>query len=806
MLKKCVVGLLSASITLLVSMPSALPAVSQSPDRLLVVDCLLPAKVRKLGGSMTYLAPRRAVKSIASECDLRGGEYVAYDRANFSTSLQVWKPQAEQGDPQAQVYVGEIFEKGLGTTPDLAQAAFWYQKAADQGYSRGLADLAYLYEKGLGVPKDPVKALNLYRQSAGISNDDLTFASEVSAAKSEAASQIEALTRQLAASNEQLESERNSLEQAKSQARDRNAALASAQREAQTLRARVADLKAAGGDTASADRAAELKRLQSQLAQNEAQIAQQQQDARALDAANAAKTAELTNRLQAATDEDRQLRAQLGDRGGDAQQARADLAAAKARMESMNAQIAELQRQLNAERSEVAGEKAKIAQQSSSRDAANGEELARLKLKLADRESRISQQQALISSVQTQRTSAEQQVERLKAQQAAAEQQQKQQVIDGEALKAQLASAQLKLLQAQQRLAEASASAADQKARITADQAQLQQRRDSASQAQQAEINRLSSALGDREAKLGEQRTRIAALEAESRSYSEEITRLKAQDAQTVALRSPNAGSVSTVTAPPPRVTPRELNLGGYYALIIGNNTYQNMPNLASAENDARALQRVLQEHYGFKTRLLINATRADILGALNEYRLSLGDKDNLLIYYAGHGELNERNLLGYWLPVNAKRDDTTEWISDRMITDQIGLMSARHILVIADSCYSGAMTRSSGLRLVAASGQTNEMKRLVKLATLPSRTVLTSGGVAPVLDGGAGANSIFARSLIDALAHNQSVLEGSGLYDQVFDPVRKAAARFKVDQSPRYSALSDAGHLNGEFLLIPVS
>jgi hypothetical protein len=805
MLKKCVVGILSASIALIVSAPSALSEVSQSPDRLLVVDCLLPAKVRRLGGSMTYLAPRRAVKSIASECDIRGGEYVAYDRANFSTSLQVWKPQADQGDPQAQVYVGEIFEKGLGTTPDYAQAAMWYQKAADQGFTRGMADLAYLYEKGLGVPKDPVKALNLYRQSAGISNDDLTFASEVSAAKAEAASQIDALTRQLAASNVELESERSALEQAQAQARQRNDALASAQREAQALRARVAELKAAGGGTGSADHAAELKRLQSELAQSEAKIAQQQQDARALETANAAKTAELTTKLQAATDEDRQLRAQLGDRGSDAVQARADLAAAKARMESMSAQIADLQRQLTTERTAVAGEKAKIAQQSSSRDAANSEELARLKLTLADREARISQQQALITSVQTQRTAAEQQVERLKAQQAAAEQQQKQQALDSEALKAQLASAQLKLLQSQQRLAEANAGAAEEKARIAADQAQLQQRRESASQTQQAEINRLTTALGDREAKLGEQRTRIAALEAESRSYSEEITRLKAQDTQTVALRSPTAGTASTYFAPP-RVTPKELNLGNYYALIIGNNTYQNMPNLASAENDARALQRVLQEHYGFKTRLLINATRADILGALNEYRLSLGDKDNLLIYYAGHGELNERNLQGYWLPVNAKRDDTTEWISDRMITDQIGLMSARHILVIADSCYSGAMTRSSGLRLVAASGQSNETKRLVKLATLPSRTVLTSGGVAPVLDGGAGANSIFARSLIDVLARNQSVLEGSGLYDQVFDPVHKAAARFKVDQSPRYSALSDAGHLNGEFLLIPVS
>jgi hypothetical protein len=103
MLKKWGLTLAACAVTALLGTPVSMPAVSQSPDRLLVVDCLLPAQVRRLGGSMTYLGPRRAVKSIASECEIRGGEYVAFDRANFSTSLQVWKPQAEQGDPQAQV-------------------------------------------------------------------------------------------------------------------------------------------------------------------------------------------------------------------------------------------------------------------------------------------------------------------------------------------------------------------------------------------------------------------------------------------------------------------------------------------------------------------------------------------------------------------------------------------------------------------------------------------------------------------------------------------------------------------------------
>ncbi|HLW23491.1 MAG TPA: caspase family protein [Steroidobacteraceae bacterium] len=797
-------ALATLSIVLVLAPPLARTGVPIAPERLLVVDCLLPAQVRRLGGSMNYLAPRRAVKAIASECEIRGGEYVAYDRANFATSLQVWKPQAEQGDAQAQVYVGEIYEKGLGTTPDYAQAAFWYQKAADQGFARGRADLAYLYEQGLGVPKDPIKALNLYRQSAGISNDELTFASEVTAAKTEAATQIAALTEQLSKSNEQLEAMRQSLEQARSEARAKSEALRGAQRKVEALRSRIEELKRAPapGNTNQG----ELERLKSELAASEARIAQQQKDAQAAQLASAARAAELDQRLQSAARQDEQLRAQLGGITIDAEQARAELAAARARIESMNAQIAQLQQQLAAVRAQVAQDEARLKQNAASNDASLQKEVDRLRQTLANSEARLAQEQTLIVLVQGQRESAEKEVERLQAQQTRAEQQQQQQKLDNEALRAQVVSVQQRLLQSQQKLGEANALVADEQSQVEVLRAQLQRRHDLETSQKQGEIQQLMAELAQREAKLIEQQARIAALEAESRAYNEEISRLKNQQVQTVSLRSPDSVPVSN--APPasaPKMSPRELNLSGYYALIIGNDKYESLPSLSSAVNDAHAVEKVLKEHYGFKTRLLVNATRADILTALNDYRQSLRERDSFLIYYAGHGELNERSLLGYWLPVNAKRDDTTEWISDRMVTDQIGLMAARHIMVIADSCYSGAMTRDSGVRLVATSGASAEVKRLTKLALLPSRTVLTSGGDAPVLDGGAGANSIFARALIDALSRNHGVLEGAALYDQVFDPVHRAAARFKVDQSPRYSALADAGHLNGEFLLIPI-
>jgi len=71
------------------------PAVSrQSTDQLNVVDCLLPAQIKKLGSNLTFLGPRRAVKTSARDCEIRGGEYVSYDRADYATALRVWLPLA----------------------------------------------------------------------------------------------------------------------------------------------------------------------------------------------------------------------------------------------------------------------------------------------------------------------------------------------------------------------------------------------------------------------------------------------------------------------------------------------------------------------------------------------------------------------------------------------------------------------------------------------------------------------------------------------------------------------------------------
>ena len=144
---------------------------------LYVVDCLLPGQLRKLGNT-TYMTPRRPIRTTANDCAIRGGEYTAWDRANYETALRVWLPMAEEGDLEAMNYVGEIFERGLGTDPNFDIARLWYERAASAGHKPAQVNLAVLYDTGRGVERDPIAAINWYRRAWGIPEDQQLISAE----------------------------------------------------------------------------------------------------------------------------------------------------------------------------------------------------------------------------------------------------------------------------------------------------------------------------------------------------------------------------------------------------------------------------------------------------------------------------------------------------------------------------------------------------------------------------------------------------------------------------------------------------
>ena len=183
-------------------------------QELQIVDCLLPGQVRVVGGR-TYLTPRRPTRTTAADCAARGGEYLAYDRADYRSALNVWLPTAEEGDSAAQTTVGEIYERGLGAEPNYEAAAEWYRRAADQGYARAQFNLGGLYEQGLGVAANRLEALEWYRRAWGLPEDSVIFQSAAAADREQLRAElerqvaerelrVEALERQVRALEEQL--------------------------------------------------------------------------------------------------------------------------------------------------------------------------------------------------------------------------------------------------------------------------------------------------------------------------------------------------------------------------------------------------------------------------------------------------------------------------------------------------------------------------------------------------------------------------------------------------------------------------
>ncbi|MFL6550334.1 MAG: caspase family protein [Povalibacter sp.] len=492
-----------------------------------IVDCLLPGQVRQLGNA-SYLTPRRPVRTTTSECSIRGGEFVAYDRADLASALRIWMETAQSGDVEAQTNVGEIYERGLGVAPDYSAAASWYQKAADKNYARALFNLGTLYEQGLGVPQDGLKALNLYRQASGIPEDSLIYTS-------------------------------------------------AAEREQDELR----------------------KQLESVISERDQQ-------------------------------------------------------------------------------------------------------LGLLQKQLRDLQDKVAKQPAA-----QQPTSDNKEVDALKKW--------------------------------------------------------------------------------------------IAQLEDEKRKSAQKLAGIP-------TTRSPQSRELPQLPAIADERTLGGLKFGRYYAVVIGNQNYQAIESLQTPKYDVQRAARILASKYGFNVQVLEDADDVQMLKALNDLNAVLKPDDNLLIYYAGHGErLNSgKSQSGYWLPVNADAPPKdTFWVPNEQITGHLSRLPAKRVLVVADSCYAGLLSTDPSYLFMNDKVSYSRDYVMYKLPKR-SRLLLTSGGDSPVLDEGGGGNSVFARAFLDELENNTGILSSPELFSRVRKRVEVAAAHNKFVQTPEFKSIKGAGHEIGDFFFVP--
>ncbi|MCK5537211.1 MAG: caspase family protein, partial [Bacteroidales bacterium] len=230
-----------------------------------------------------------------------------------------------------------------------------------------------------------------------------------------------------------------------------------------------------------------------------------------------------------------------------------------------------------------------------------------------------------------------------------------------------------------------------------------------------------------------------------------------------------------------------------YFALIIGNQSYNDnaINNLDEPVNDAQKLYNVLTQEYLFPKKNVVflkNATYEQMIDVFDNLSNKLTDNDNLLVFYAGHGWWDESKKLGYWLPVDARKNSTAFWIRNSTISDYMSSIKTKHTLLIADACFSGSIfkTRSA---FDDAEGQ--EIKPLYDL---PSKNAMTSGNLKEVPD-----QSKFMEFLVKRLKNNTKKYLPA---DELFISFRTAVMH-NSETEPQYGTIKNAGDEGGEFIFI---
>lgn len=229
-----------------------------------------------------------------------------------------------------------------------------------------------------------------------------------------------------------------------------------------------------------------------------------------------------------------------------------------------------------------------------------------------------------------------------------------------------------------------------------------------------------------------------------------------------------------------------------YHALLIGVNEYQD-PSITQLDgpiSDANKLKDILTRKYTFEDEnitFLQNPTRTEIIETFDDLQSKIGEDDNLLIFYAGHGVWDEDLKQGFWLPSDAKRTSKAAWLSNAMIRDYIGGIHTKHTLLVADACFSGGIFKTRDVFI--------ENMASLELAKLPSRKAITSGAMKTVPD-----KSVFIEYLTKRLEENERHLLPAEI---LFSSFKIAVMNNSHGQVPQFGDIKGAGDEGGDFVFL---
>jgi hypothetical protein len=230
-------------------------------------------------------------------------------------------------------------------------------------------------------------------------------------------------------------------------------------------------------------------------------------------------------------------------------------------------------------------------------------------------------------------------------------------------------------------------------------------------------------------------------------------------------------------------------------ALVVGIDSYQNLPELATAVHGAQAVARHLRDVLGFTVTELYgdDTSRESILRWFGQ--LQNDPDDRVLLYFAGHGLTQSIKNRSKGFLALAHSDGYWNSLAIDDILDEAEALQAKHVLYLLDACFGG-------LALRGRSGEFDINRAIEYLLTRTARYAITAGGEEVVDDDAAGEYSLFTHFLLQALTDVTLRVDGMlrakevGLYIE-----EKVSAHRRSRALPNHGYLQGSG--DGDFLFV---
>jgi Caspase domain len=223
------------------------------------------------------------------------------------------------------------------------------------------------------------------------------------------------------------------------------------------------------------------------------------------------------------------------------------------------------------------------------------------------------------------------------------------------------------------------------------------------------------------------------------------------------------------------------------HILLLATDKYDYWDDLVNPIDDAHTIAQVLKETYGFQVDLVEDPTVEKVWEKMREYNeKKYGPQDQLLIFFAGHGQYDESFGEGYVVAKNSLKNDLskTTYISHNRLRGVINNIPCNHILLTMDVCFGGTLDPIIARSRAAKDNEVSLNDMLIRKFSHKTRKYLTSGGKEYVSDGIPGKHSPFAEKFIESLR----TLSGDG----VLTLAELQSSLEKLKQLPRFGSFGD--------------